>query len=87
MLYDERECCEQEEHLERWEVGRLHAVQVVVDHVTRAQYQVADGAEHAAIADAPHIEKQQESVLERETADAGRLSTARTVVALIGGAA
>ena len=61
--------------------------QMVADHVARAQQQVANAAEHAAVAHAPDVEIQQQRILKRIAAYLARLTAAGTVVALKVGAA
>ena len=81
-FYQNRKGEKQEEHLEGREIGHLHASKIVADHVARTQQKVADTAEHAAIAYAPDIEKQEESLLEGIAAYPGRLSATGAVVTL-----
>ncbi len=64
-IYQQAQGQEQEEHLERWEVGHLHTSEIVANHVTRTQYQVADAAEHTPIAQTPDIQIKQDGILER----------------------
>ena len=78
---------EQEEHLERREIGHLHSAEIVADHVAGAQHQVAERTEHTTVAKSPHVEKQKQGILERVAAYRRRLSATWTVVALIVGAA
>ena len=49
---------------------------------SRAQYQVAQGAEHTAIAYAPDVEEEQQRLLERVAPYLGRLTATWAVVAL-----
>ena len=86
-LNEQRERCQQEEEFEGREIGHLHAREVVANHVAWAQYQVANAAEHAPVANAPDVKEQQKGFLKRIAADLGRLPTPRTVVALEAGAA
>ena len=81
-FYQNRKGEKQEEHLEGWEVGHLHASEIVAYHVARTQQKVADTAEHTAIAYTPDIQKQQEGFLEGIAAYPGRLSATGAVVAL-----
>ena len=73
----------QEEHLEGWEVGHLHATEIVADHVAWTQYQVANAAEHAPIAQAPDIKEKQDGFLEGIAAYPCRLTATGTVVAFV----
>ena len=64
-LYQQAQGQKQKEHLERWEVGHLHTSEIVANHVTWTQYQVADAAEHTPIAQTPDIQMKQDCILER----------------------
>ena len=82
-IYQQAQGQEQEEHLERWEIGHLHTSEIVTDHVARTQYQVADAAEHTPIAQAPDIQIKQDGILERIAAYSGRLSATGAIVTLV----
>ena len=84
---NQRQRAEQEEHLEGWEVGHLHTPEVVAYHVAWAQYEVANAAEHAPVAQPPDVEVEQEGVLKRVADYLALLSATGTVVALVMGAA
>ena len=64
-VHDERESGEEEEHLERREVGALHAAQVVADHVAGAEDEVAHAVDHALVAQTPHVDEEEKHGLER----------------------
>ena len=80
---EDREHKTQEEQLKRGEIGHLHASQVVADHVSWTQDKVAKGAEHTAVTQPPHLQKEQEGVLDGISAYFCRLSAAGTEVSFI----
>ena len=60
----------------------MHATDVVANQIARSQHQVAQAAEHAAVAHAPHVKKERQRFLERKTSHLARLAAAWTVIAL-----
>ena len=82
-IYQQTQGQEQEEHLERWEVGHLHTSEIVADHISRTQYQVSDATEHTPVAQAPDIQIKQDGILERIAAYSGRLSATGAIVTLV----
>lgn len=80
ILHQQRQGRQQKEHLKRREICRLHTSQVVADHIAGSQHQVADAAEHTSVTHTPHIEKEQSSLLKRETANTSRLSAPGTEI-------
>ena len=81
MFDEQREGSEQEEHLERGEVARLHAVQVVANHVAWAQQHVAHRTEDTAVVHVPDVEEKVDGLFQREAVHRSRLTAAWTEVA------
>ena len=57
------------------------AVEIVTDHLPRTRKQTEKGAGKTAVAHAPHLERREQRVLDRETAGLGTLSACGTVIA------
>ena len=65
MRYKNGKHRQHKEHLKGREIGSLHTLEIVADHITRAYDKIAYSAEHATIAQSPHIQETQHGSFKR----------------------